>query len=282
MVGFLGSTHCLGMCSGIAGTVGASTAGTTSSVLGRGGYLLLYNLGRISSYTMAGFIAAGLGQIGLGLLPDAVAHGVAAVISVTFLLALGSYLAGWWSFLPGLERIGGRLWRIVEPWGRSLLPIRHWWQAILFGIVWGWLPCGLVYSALVWAIAVGEPRQGALLMLGFGLGTLPTVLVMGLAGQGLQRLRANPMIRRGAGVALLLFAAFMIVLYTSNGHRNGHDHSRYNTEVSQIQTAFHFLSRDDLLKASYSRALIHGCHHPSVCGGRGLRDHRTACFSPPI
>ncbi|MDJ0956011.1 MAG: sulfite exporter TauE/SafE family protein [Arenicellales bacterium] len=217
LVGFLGSTHCIGMCSGIAGTVGASTA-TNPSFLDRSSYLLLYNIGRISSYVIAGCAAGAVGQIGLGVFPETVAHSIALVISVVFLIALGSYLAGWWSFLPKLELVGTRLWRIVEPWGRKLLPVRNRFQAFLFGCVWGWLPCGLVYSVLAWAVAVGSVKQGALLMLGFGLGTLPTVLCLGMAGQTLLRLRSKALVRQAAGISLVLFAAVMFTMHQINQH----------------------------------------------------------------
>ena len=217
LVGFLGSTHCIGMCSGIAGTVGVST-GTNPSFLDRSSYLLLYNVGRISSYVIAGFVGGSIGQIGLGVFPEKVAHGIAMVISITFVLALGSYLAGWWSFLPKLELVGSRLWRVIEPWSRKLLPVQNRYQAFLFGCVWGWLPCGLVYSVLAWAVATGSAKQGALLMLGLGLGTLPTVLCLGMAGQTLRRLRSNALVRQASGVSLVLFAVGMFAVNQLSQH----------------------------------------------------------------
>lgn len=224
VIGFLGSTHCIGMCGGIAGAAGvASTAAVPRSFVSRTSLLLLYNFGRILSYVVAGFLAAVLGQIGLSIFPDAIAHGVALSISIVFLLGLGSYLAGWWSFLSGLERVGARLWRAIEPWGRRFLPVQYGYQAFLFGAVWGWLPCGLVYSVLAWSAATGEPGTGALMMAGFGLGTLPTLLCLGMAGQVLQRLRRNTLIRQAAGLSLILFAAVLFGLYQFNAPSHG-DH----------------------------------------------------------
>lgn len=233
-VGFLGTTHCIGMCSGIAGSTGASSA-TASSFLNRSTYLLLYNSGRIVSYVIAGFLAGGVGQIGLGVFPETIAHGIAATISIAFVLALGSYLAGWWSFLPKLELVGSKLWRMIEPWGRKLLPVKNRYQAFLFGMVWGWLPCGLVYSVLAWAVATGDPRQGAVLMLGLGLGTLPTLLCLGMAGQTLQRLRRNALVRQTAGVSLVLFAVVMFVLYQFNEHAHSGHHVHATADIGTLE-----------------------------------------------
>lgn len=226
LVGFLGSTHCIGMCGGIAGTTGVSLGRSGGlSFLNRVSYLLLYNFGRITSYTAAGYIAATIGAAGFGLFPQNVARPLTAAISIGFLLALGAYLAGWWSFLPRLESVGGKLWRKIEPLGRRLLPVRTRSQAFMFGFVWGWLPCGLVYSVLAWAVATAQPGRGALLMLGFGLGTLPTLLGLGMAGQTLQRLRRHPGIRRAAGISLILLAVAMFALHQQNSHSHAtHQH----------------------------------------------------------
>jgi sulfite exporter TauE/SafE len=238
VVGFLGSTHCLGMCGGIAGTLATATdRAATLSVLNRISYLLAYNLGRITSYVVAGLIAAGIGHLGFGLLPSPLARGLALSISVVFLLALGFYVAGWASFLPRFELLGGKLWRNIEPLGRRLMPVKSRPRAFAFGLVWGWLPCGLVYSVLVWAAATASPVQGALLMLGFGLGTLPTVLCMGLTGQALQRLRRHTWFRRAAGASLILFAAVLVTLYAlDNGSRPRHQNSPQTSPVTWGQS----------------------------------------------
>ncbi len=222
LLGFVGSSHCIGMCGGIAGATGAASIGSAAHRLaGRIADLLLYNAGRILSYITAGTMAATVGQIGLSILPAAVARGLALTVSIAFLFGLGLYLSGWWSFLPGLERIGSKFWQRIEPWGRRFLPIRHRYQAFLLGVVWGWLPCGLVYSALAWSAATGEPLTGALLMAGFGLGTLPTLLCLGAAGHLLQRLRRNRLFRQAAGVTLILLAATLFGLYEHNTHKHG-------------------------------------------------------------
>ena len=223
LVGFLGSSHCLGMCGGIAGTLAVSTE--CSSGVDRVVYPLICNLGRITSYVMAGSAVGFLGHMGLGLLPPELAKGIALWVSALFLIALGLYLGGWWAFLPWLESQGNKLWRLIEPLGRHLLPISNKPQAFAFGLVWGWLPCGLVYSVLAWAATTADPARGALLMLGFGLGTLPTVFVMGLTGQTLQRLRRDSLFRQIAGVSMIVFAVAMLGMVTLGKGSHAHHHA---------------------------------------------------------
>nr|MBP6243264.1 sulfite exporter TauE/SafE family protein [Chromatiaceae bacterium]MBP8024750.1 sulfite exporter TauE/SafE family protein [Chromatiaceae bacterium] len=86
-----------------------------------------------------------------------------------------------------------------------LLPIRSLGQALGVGLVWAWLPCGLVYSVLIWALSAGSAAQGALLMLAFGLGTLPTLLGLGMLAGAAARFAEQVWIRRLAGGLVLGF-----------------------------------------------------------------------------
>ncbi|AZU48066.1 cytochrome biogenesis protein [Aeromonas hydrophila] len=95
------------------------------------------------------------------------------------MIALGLYLAGWWQGVLLLERIGAKLWPHLKPLAGKFIPFTSAWQALPFGMVWGWLPCGLVYSMLTWSAAAGSAGGGALVMLFFGLGTLPTLFALG-------------------------------------------------------------------------------------------------------
>jgi sulfite exporter TauE/SafE len=201
LVGLLGGGHCVGMCGGIVGAVSLSLPGQRPHF----GYLLAYNAGRIGSYTIAGMIAGLLGASGFFL------HGVLPVEKLLYLLAnlmlvaLGLYLAGFWQGVLVLERAGGALWKSLQPLSKKLLPLRSVPQALALGVVWGWLPCGLVYSVLVVALATGSMAQGALLMLAFGLGTLPTLLAMGMAAVRLKALLQKLWVRRVSGLLVLGF-----------------------------------------------------------------------------
>ena len=148
-----------------------------------------------------------------GLLPVQTAQRVLLGLAGVFMVLLGLYLGGWWNLLSRIERMGGVLWRRIEPLGRGLLPVRSPGQAVALGLLWGWLPCGLVYSALVWTVASGGPVQGGLLMLAFGLGTLPNLLLMGVAAVQLQRWVRKPATRAIAGGLIIAFGLWQ--LYTA-------------------------------------------------------------------
>ncbi|MDM7322048.1 MAG: sulfite exporter TauE/SafE family protein, partial [Gammaproteobacteria bacterium] len=114
------------------------------------------------------------------------------------------------------EQAGGVIWRRIEPFARRLLPVRSPRQALLLGFLWGWLPCGLVYSTLIWALASGSPAQGALLLLGCGLGTLPNLLLMGVFAAQLGRFLRKTVVRSLAGGAVALFGVYTAFLPLSH------------------------------------------------------------------
>lgn len=204
LVGLLGGVHCVGMCGGVVATLGLGLSPATQGGLNRlAPYLIAYNLARLSSYTLAGAVMGGIGAVTIGLLwfhqAQQLLHAVAALLMV----AMGLYLGGWWSGLVRIEQLGGWLWRRIEPFARRLLPVRSFAGAFGLGMLWGWLPCGLVYSVLLWAIATGSVVDGALLLLAFGLGTLPNLLLMGVAAGQLTRLLRRPRVRAMAALMVI-------------------------------------------------------------------------------
>jgi sulfite exporter TauE/SafE len=168
-------------------------------------YQLGYNLGRIAGYAVAGAIVGGFGALllQLGSLQTAqrLLYGLAGLV----MILLGLYLGGWWRILGVTERLGLQLWRRLEPLGRSLLPVRRIRDALLLGLLWAWIPCGLVYSVLISAVSTGSPLDGALLMLAFGAGTLPNLLGIGLLAGAAARLAERPWLRQGAGLLVIGF-----------------------------------------------------------------------------
>ena len=198
LVGLLGGTHCIGMCGGIVGAL--SIGGPARPALH-----LAYNAGRILSYGLAGALAGGLGGASLvlgGQLPLRLALFVLANL---MLIALGLYLMGVTRALAFSERFGQRLWRHVQPLSRRYLPARHVAQAFPLGLLWGWLPCGLVYSALITALTSGSALRGAGLMLAFGAGTLPNLLLAGLLAVRMRAYAAKPAVRLSAGLLVLAY-----------------------------------------------------------------------------
>jgi len=224
LVGLLGGTHCIGMCGGI---VGALSSGLSLEVQTSRrrlvGAQLAYNTGRISSYTVAGLLLGLFGQqFGEWAVPGGFPIGriVAGVIMILF----GIYLAGWWHTLLLLERAGARLWKYIEPLGRRFIPVRSAGQAYLLGLVWGWLPCGMVYAVLALALASGSVLDGGTIMLAFGLGTLPTMLTMGLAFNTLKRYVRDPRIRLVAGILVIVMGVMMLLANPSGHGHHSHPH----------------------------------------------------------
>lgn len=219
LLGLLGSAHCLGMCGGI---VGALTLRLPQDVQHSPRrllpYALCYNAGRIASYVIAGMLAGLIGAQLLERLVAAHAELAGRLVSSIFLVALGLYIAGWTRLLVPLERAGARFWRLIEPLGRRLLPISRPPQALVLGLLWGWLPCGLVYGALALALAAGSAPRGAALMFAFGLGTLPMLLAMGTAAGGLSRIGLAPAVRGSLGAVILIFAAVHLFAPGSHEH----------------------------------------------------------------
>ena len=206
LVGLLGGVHCVGMCGGI---VGALSFSATAQQRTPWMILLAYNLGRITSYTLAGVLAGFLGAALLSTIPLADLQKMLLVLAGVFMLLMGLYLSNWWPLLRHVERLGGQLWKRIEPLGRKLLPVRSPAQALLLGMIWGWLPCGLVYSVLIWSMSSGGPVSGAILMLSFGLGTLPNLLLMGIVASRLQTLTRQLWLKRLVGSLLIGFAVLM-------------------------------------------------------------------------
>ncbi|MDF3929431.1 sulfite exporter TauE/SafE family protein, partial [Pseudomonas putida] len=204
VLGLLGGGHCLGMCGGL---MGALTLAIPPEQRGKRLRLLLaYNLGRIFSYACAGLLL-GLAGWAVASSPAALALRVAAAL---LLIAMGLYLAGWWSGLTRIEALGRGLWRHIQPMASRLLPVSSLPRALLLGALWGWLPCGLVYSTLLWAASQGNAGYSAVLMLAFGLGTWPVLLATGLAAERVNALLRRRSVRVAGGVLVMLFGVWTL------------------------------------------------------------------------
>jgi hypothetical protein len=214
LVGLLGGVHCVGMCGGIvtALSMGLPRSRTGTSVRWR--YLLAYNLARISSYSVAGALFGGVGWVAANWSGLHQVQLLLQLVAAVFMVVLGLYLAGWWRGLVQLERMGGLVWTRLEPLGRRFLPVRTSGQAFFLGLVWGWLPCGLVYSVLIWSISTADPLYGAALLLSFGLGTLPNLLARGLVAARLSARVRDPRVRQLAGLVVIGFGVFSLYQLT--------------------------------------------------------------------
>jgi sulfite exporter TauE/SafE len=202
LIGLLGGVHCAGMCGGIV-TAFAGRAHAPGWPLH-----LSYNLGRVGSYSIAGAIAGTAGSLGLlfdGVLP--IQQGL-YILANLMLVSMGLYLAGFTRVAAGLERMGLVLWRRIQPATRRLLPADTLPRAFGLGMLWGWLPCGMVYAVLTSALVSGDAASGAAVMAAFGLGTLPNLMIAGLAMRRLAALRQVRTVRLTAGALVLGFGVY--------------------------------------------------------------------------
>ncbi len=216
VAGAAGSVHCVAMCGGMSGALGmrARRRGATSGQAFVHG--LTYQAGRITSYSLAGALAGSFG----GLLQATFDVDKAALVArslaglVLILAAVG--VLSKWRPLSRWELLGARLWKHLAPVARAI-PAGGLRGSLLLGMLWGWLPCGLVYSMLLVAALAGGPLMGAATMLSFGLGTAPAVLATGLLGGQVWRVAAARRLNLAAGSILLIFG-LLTMLAPLSGH----------------------------------------------------------------
>jgi sulfite exporter TauE/SafE len=197
LLGLASGLHCAGMCGPIAG--GFAVMRKESPWIRQ----LAFNLGRITSYAAAGAAAGALGSAGAYAAAVIPAQTLLYLFASLFVLLAGLHLAGFLPLHP-LEKAGLPVWRRLQPLAARLLRGR----AYAAGLVWGWLPCGLVYGALLAAVFAGGALQGAVAMAAFGLGTLPWLLAAGVAAARLRGWPGTPVLRRAAGALLIGFGTW--------------------------------------------------------------------------
>ncbi len=218
MIGLLGSVHCIGMCGGIVSVfsmaaprkfpipvVAGASRQSPPLALDSAMRVLAYNTGRISSYALAGALAGGLANGARSL------AGISSVqlggywLANLMLVALGLYLMDVWHGLSRLEAAGQIVWRRLQPIMKLLLPLDSPLKLLAAGSLWGWLPCGMVYSMLLTAMLSGSAVTGASVMLAFGLGTLPMLLTLGMLGARLKYWLQLRQVRLLSGSVVLAF-----------------------------------------------------------------------------
>ncbi|MCL9783279.1 sulfite exporter TauE/SafE family protein [Vibrio sp. S4M6] len=208
-IGFLGSSHCIGMCGGIASLMTINHPGRKIVIP------MLYNVGRLTSYALFGAIVGG--TISTLAYTMSANHPLTwlRLVAAIFMILLALYLSNWWKGLVFTEKLGGILWQALTPVRKRVMPIKSPIYALPCGMVWGWLPCGLVYSALTWAAVSGGAVNGSLLMLAFGLGTLPAMFSIGYGANYFQRLKQSRLMRQTGALLILsygIYTAYSVLL----------------------------------------------------------------------
>jgi sulfite exporter TauE/SafE len=232
IIGLLGGAHCIGMCGGIMNALSFAIPEQQRRVRQAAPILAFYNLGRITSYTIAGAIAGLLGgylqqtgsQVGPAL----------RIVAGILLIAMGLYLAGWWRGLIYLEKLGGYLWKYLQPVGSRLMPVTKSSQALILGLIWGWLPCGLVYSALTWSVTSANWSQSALIMFSFGLGTLPVMVLTGAFAHQVKVWIQKSSVRNIAALLVIGFGIWTLswTLYHGGHSQGDQQHSSHQQEIT--------------------------------------------------
>ena len=208
LAGLLGSAHCLGMCAGISGLFAVNS--NIASLRNEVPFALTYNLGRVISYAVLGIIVAAFGGVIVKASPN-IAGGIRLLSGVVIIL-VGLKVAFDIRVLNAIERMGATLWSRIAPAARSLVPVTSLPRALGLGLVWGWLPCGLVYSVLLIAATTANPIHGAMIMVAFGLGTMPAMVMTGLGAARLSLFMRRRGTRLGLGLLIVVLGLLTIAM----------------------------------------------------------------------
>ncbi|WP_111979666.1 sulfite exporter TauE/SafE family protein [Algibacillus agarilyticus] len=200
-IGFLASTHCIAMCGGIAASLGQST--TLSKII-------TYQLGRICTYSLLGLIVGLLGEFTLSAYSEALL--LLKLLAGFLVILMGLYIARWSFLLTKFEALFVPIWRVIQPQAARSLSLNSYYHRFIAGCLWGWLPCGLVYSTLAWSATFTDSQLSPLLMLFFGLGTLPSMLLTSIFSQQILGYLKNNNVKRVSGSLLIMYGSYTIYI----------------------------------------------------------------------
>jgi len=222
VTGLLGSAHCFGMCAGLSGlfAVNASVASLRPQLA----MAIAYNSGRVLSYAFLGAVVAILGQTIVDAIPNMAAP--VRFASGLLIIVVGLQVAFGWRFLAPVEKAGAHIWKHIAPAAKSLLPVTSIPKALGLGLLWGWLPCGLVYSVLLLAATTASPFDGGIVMIAFGLGTMPAMIATGISASRLAQFMSRK--RLGAGLLIVLIGvltlAMPVMKFVASNDGSPHSH----------------------------------------------------------
>lgn len=237
LMGFLGSPHCLGMCGGLVAAFSLSMKDVSPAKRRR--LIATYHFGRLISYSILGLIAALIGTAVLE--PLMIGNSTPRILLGLVLAFVGVTMLGA-PFLAQLERVGMRFWQFLSPIRQKVFPLNTYPRALAAGLLWGYLPCGLVYGALLIAVVARNPLGGAALMFVFGLGTVPMLVATHKTVSWLRdkigrlRLRQiNGVIMILSGMAVIFVPIVMQSMHGGDhGQMNHDEHSHYDNSAALI------------------------------------------------
>ncbi|WP_425641034.1 sulfite exporter TauE/SafE family protein [Marinomonas gallaica] len=202
LIGLAGAGHCLGMCGGLASMLSIGNKTTFQTIVA-------YNLGRILSYCILTLILASAINLGFASIYSELMTPLRTFAGILLVL-MGLYICGLSKFILRIESLGRYIWKYVQPFAKSFLPIQTLGQAVGAGMVWGWLPCGLVYSTVLWASSLGSIELSLMAMLGFSMGTLPAMLLAAMFSQQLKKVWSHYHLAWIFGVSLIGYGLYTI------------------------------------------------------------------------
>jgi sulfite exporter TauE/SafE len=218
VMGLASSGHCFAMCGALAGALGMrarAAAGPAPSAL-------LYQVGRLGGYAIAGAVCGALGAT-----LQAVLDMTSLIVTLRVMAGLVLVLAGVrlfcrWNAFAGLERLGATLWLRLQPLIHRSARIEGARRALVLGLLWGWLPCGLVYSMLLFSALTARAFDGAAVMLAFGLGTLPAMLTSTWLAAEVQQWLARRSLRMVSAALLIGCGIWLAVASLPGTHAHVH------------------------------------------------------------
>lgn len=201
LAGVAGSAHCGAMCGGIAAAFSARAhAGNAATATGR---VLAFNVGRLAGYATVGVALEVLVQVAGARVPGTAFAGGLRIVAALWMAVLAVRLLAKRD-LPWIERLGAWCWRHIAPLTGPALRLPSALRPVALGMLWGFMPCGLVYSVLLVAASAPTATEAATIMLAFGAGTLPALVGLGAGSAfGFAALAHHPGLRRVAGVVVL-------------------------------------------------------------------------------
>lgn len=207
LIGIAGAGHCVAMCGGITSMLSGAINKQPKSAFA---LILSYNTGRILSYTLAGAIAGFTGSLAAQSIGIHISW--LRLVAAIFVILLGLYIGQWLFIINKVEALGKHLWTLIQPLSKRFIPVTNVKQALFLGAIWGWLPCGLVYSTLTWSLASADWLNGALIMTAFGLGTLPALLTLAAGFKFVTDTLKSPMTRKITAVLLIIYGIYSMFI----------------------------------------------------------------------
>jgi uncharacterized protein len=234
LVGLGGGAHCALMCGGISAAMVAG-APRERALLHSG----LSQLGRVLSYMLAGAIVAVISAGALSVLAAPVMRTLVHVLLGLAWIVIALQLFGWMAKSRVLARIGSGFWKLLQPLTRRVWPIRSPLRALAAGALWGWLPCAMSYAMLMVAAATADPWHAALLMLAFGVGTMPGTVLPAWAATRIQRWGLSSRFRQAAALALLAFGIFTAASPWLTGSMHAHHTAGVDVQAAPVTHPHH-------------------------------------------